>query len=56
MRLRHFRSTRDLRETFYVRGAAHKDLSASEEVTAAIKHTVEVNKESIVDMDTFQFN
>ena len=41
---------------FYSSGAPRKDLSASEEIMATIERAVEVNKETVVDMDTFQFN
>ena len=44
------------RKPFYASGAARKDLSIRKEVMATIKHTVEVNKDSVVDMDTFQFD
>ena len=41
---------------FYANSSPRKDLSASKEIMATIERAVEVNKETVVDMDTFQFN
>ena len=43
-------------EPFYTGPSARKDLSGTEEFMASVEHTVDVNKASIVDMKTLQFN
>ncbi len=41
---------------FYTSPGMLKDLLGLEEFMAAVEHAVEVNKETVVDMSTFQFN
>ena len=43
-------------EPFYAGVSASKDLSGTEEFMSSVEHTVDVNKASIVDMKTLQFN
>ena len=41
---------------FYVQGNEQKDLAADEEFMAHIEHAVDQNRETVVDMRTFQSN
>ena len=41
---------------FYSDASPRKDLSGTEELMESIRHVVEVNIETVVDMETFQFN
>ena len=43
-------------EPFYAGAIARKDLSGTEEFISYVEHAVDVNKASIVDMKTLQFN
>ena len=43
-------------EPFYAGASARKDLSGTEEVMSSVEYAVDVNKASIVDMKTLQFN
>ena len=41
---------------FYLNASPREDMSVTEELMESVRHTMEVNKYTVVDMETFQFN